>query len=98
MRSMCTLGLVGFFLLLGGCATHHTANDEQVDIYLSTLDDKHFAWCELDPEQCRHEFEQWKVTARGSRIIEEFEQEDTGQTDNTHHLPNIFRTGFAEEG
>jgi hypothetical protein len=106
MRNICTLGLVGFFVLLGGCAshdtthhtTHHTTNDEQVDLYLSTLDDKHFVWCELDLEQCRQDFEKWKRTARGSRIIAEFQQEDTGQTDNTPHLPNVFRTRFVEEG
>ncbi|MDH5699302.1 MAG: hypothetical protein OEZ41_05000 [Nitrospirota bacterium] len=101
MRNICTLGLVGFFILLGGCAshdtTHHTTNDEQVDLYLSTLDDKHFVWCELDLEECRQDFEQWKRTARGSRIIEEFEREDTGQTDNTPHLPNVFRTRFVDE-
>ncbi|MBA3966969.1 MAG: hypothetical protein H0X47_14595 [Nitrospirales bacterium] len=97
MRYICTLGLVGFFLLLGGCASHHKANDEQIDLYLSTLDDKHFAWCELDLEQCRHDFEQWKLTPRGSRIIEAFEQEDARQPDNTHHLPNVFRTRFVEE-
>lgn len=98
MRNMCTLGLVGFFVLLGGCASHHTANDEQIDLYLSTLDDKHFVWCEFDLEQCRHDFEQWKLTTRGRRIIQEFEQEDTGHTDNTQHLPNVFRTRFGEEG
>ncbi len=102
MRNICTLGLVGFLVFLGGCAHHdatpHTSNDEQIDLYLSTLDDKYFVWCELDLEQCRHDFEQWKLTPRGSRIIQEFEQEDTGQTDNAHHLPNVFLTRFGEEG
>lgn len=98
MRNICGLGLLGFFVLLGGCASHPTPKDEQVDLYLSTLDDKHFVWCELDLEQCRRDFEQWKLTPHGRRIIEEFEQEDTGQTDNTEHLPNVFRTRFVEEG
>jgi hypothetical protein len=97
MRNIATLGLVGIFILLGGCAPHYnTTNDEQVDLYLSTLDDKHFVWCELDLEQCRHDFEKWKNTARGRMIIREFEQENTGQSYNTHHLPNVFRTRFVE--
>ncbi len=98
MRNICTLGLVGFLVFLGGCVSHHTANDEQIDLYLSTLDDKHFAWCELDLEQCRNDFEKWKRTTRGTKIIEAFEQEDTRQPDNTQHLPNVFRTRFGEEG
>ncbi|GJL67545.1 MAG: hypothetical protein NPIRA06_01800 [Nitrospirales bacterium] len=98
MRNICTLGLMGFFLLLGGCASHHTANDGQIDLYLSTLDDKHFVWCELDLEQCRHDFGQWKLTTRGRRIIQEFEQMDTGHTDNTQLLPHVFRTRFVEKG
>ncbi|WP_447965649.1 hypothetical protein [Nitrospira sp. Ecomares 2.1] len=98
MRNICTLGLVGFFVLLGGCASHHTVNDEQIDLYLSTMDDKHFIWCELDLEQCRHDFEQWKDTAGSRRIIQEFEKEDTGQTNNIQHLPHVFRTRFVDEG
>ena len=97
MGNVRTFGLVVAFVLLGGCASHFTANDEQVDLYLSTLDDMHFAWCELDLEQCRHDFEQWKLTPRGRMIIREFEQEPTGQTYNTHHLPNVFRTRFVDE-
>lgn len=98
MRNICTLGLVGFFVLLGGCASHHSPNndDEQVDLYLTTLDDKHFVWCELDLEQCRRDFEQWKLTPQGRRIIQEFERENTDQPDNTQHVPNIFRTRFEE--
>ncbi|WP_342346717.1 hypothetical protein [uncultured Nitrospira sp.] len=97
MRNICTLGLVGFLAFLGGCVSYHTANDEQIDLYLSTLDDKHFVWCELDLEQCQHDFEQWKRTTRGTKIIEEFEQEDARQPDNTHHLSNVFRTRFVDE-
>ncbi|MDR4482567.1 MAG: hypothetical protein R3B95_04895 [Nitrospirales bacterium] len=98
MRNIYALGLVGFLVLFGGCASHHALQDEQVDLYLSTLDDKHFVWCELDQEQCRRDFEQWKLTHEGRKIIEEFEREDTGSTDNTQHLPNVFRTRFMEEG
>jgi hypothetical protein len=29
--------------------------------------------------------------------MKEFEKEDTGQTYNTHHLPNVFRTRFLDE-
>ena len=97
MRNICALGFIGVFLLLGGCATHSATNDEQVDLYLSTLDDKHFVWCELDLEQCRKDFEKWRLTARGRMILKEFEKEDTGQTYNTHHLPNVFRTRFLDE-
>lgn len=97
MRNICALGFIGVFLLLGGCATHSATNDEQVDLYLSTLDDKHFVWCKLDLEQCRKDFEEWRLTARGRMIMNEFEKEDTGQTFNTHHLPNVFRTRFVDE-
>ena len=97
MRNICALGFIGVFLLLGGCATHSATNDEQVDLYLSTLDDKHFVWCKLDLEQCRKDFEEWRLTARGRMIMKEFEKEDTGQTFNTHHLPNVFRTRFMDE-
>jgi len=96
MRNICALGFIGVFLLLGGCATHSATNDEQVDLYLSTLDDKHFVWCKLDLEQCRIDFEEWRLTARGRMIMKEFEKEDTGQTYNTHHLPNVFRTRFVD--
>jgi len=97
MRNICALGFIGVFLLLGGCATHSATNDEQVDLYLSTLDDKHFVWCKLDLEQCRKDFEEWRLTARGRMIMKEFEKEDSGQTFNTHHLPNVFRTRFVDE-
>jgi len=97
MKHIRTLGLIGIFVFLGGCASHSTTNDEQVDLYLSTLDDKHFVWCELDLEQCRAAFEKWKLAPRGRMIIREFEQENTGQTYNTHHLPNVFRTRFVDE-
>ena len=97
MRNICAIGFIGVFLLLGGCATHSATNDEQVDLYLSTLDDKHFVWCKLDLEQCRKDFEEWRLTARGRMIMKEFEKEDTGQTFNTHHLPNVFRTRFVDE-
>jgi hypothetical protein len=97
MRNICALGFIGVFLLLGGCATHSATNDEQVDLYLSTLDDKHFVWCKLDLEECRKDFEDWRLTARGRMIMKEFEKEDTGQTYNTHYLPNVFRTRFVDE-
>jgi hypothetical protein len=101
MRNNCILGVVSFFVLLVGCASQHSPNnnvEEQIDLYLSTLDDKHFVWCELDLEQCRRDFEAWKLTTQGLRIIKEFERENTGQPDNTQHVPNVFRTRFVEEG
>ncbi|GJL57639.1 MAG: hypothetical protein NPIRA03_04960 [Nitrospirales bacterium] len=101
MQNNFILGVVGFFLLLGACASQHSSNnnvDEQVDLYLSTLDDKHFVWCELDLEQCRRDFEAWKLTKHGLSMIKEFERENTDQPDNTQHLPNVFRTRFVEEG
>ena len=76
---------------------NYVDNNEQVDLYLSTLDDKHFVWCELDLETCRNDYEKWKLTPRGRMIIREYEKEDTGQTYNTHHVPNIFRTRFVDE-
>lgn len=100
MRNFCMLGLMGLFLFLGGCASssaNYVDKDEQVDLYLSTLDDKHFVWCELDLVQCRKDFEEWKLTPRGRAIIREYEREATGQTYNTHQVPNVFRTSFVNE-
>ena len=100
MRNICALGFVGVFVFLGGCASHsanYANNDAQVDLYLSTLDDKQFVWCKLDLEQCRKDYEKWKLTPRGQMIIREYEKEDTGQTYNTHHFPNVFRTRFVDE-
>jgi len=102
MQKRCVFGFVGVFIIfLSGCATysanHAEQNDEQVDLYLSTLDDKHFVWCELDLEACRNDYEKWKLTSRGRTIIQEYEKEDTGQTYNTHHVPNVFRTRFVDE-
>jgi sulfur relay (sulfurtransferase) DsrC/TusE family protein len=101
MRKSGTLGLVTVLLILNGCASYSAnqaeQNDEQVDLYLSTLDDKHFVWCELDLEQCRKDFEKWKLTPRGRMIIREYEKEETGHTYNTHHVPNVFRTRFVDK-
>ena len=100
MTNSFSLRLIGVLLFLGGCASYsaNTAQiDEQVDLYLTTLDDKHFVWCKLDLEQCRKDFEKWKLTPRGRTIIREFEKEDTGQTYNRHQVPNVFRTRFVDE-
>jgi hypothetical protein len=97
MSNIHILGCVGIFIFFGGCATHSTFKKDQIDLYLSTLDDKHFVWCEIDLEQCRKDFETWKRSARGRMIIEEYQQETIGQTYNIHHLPNVFRTRFMDE-
>ena len=100
MRNSCAMALVGVFCFFSGCATYsanYADSDEQVDLYLSTLDDKHFVWCELDLEQCRKDFEEWKITPRGRVIIKEYEKEKAGQTYNTHPVPNVFRTYFVDE-
>ncbi len=102
MRNDYVRVLLGVFIIfLSGCVTNSTnhaeQNDEQVDLYLSTLDDKHFVWCELDLKTCRNDYEKWKLTLRGRTIIREYEKEDTGQTYNTHVVPNVFRTRFVDE-
>jgi len=102
MRNFCVLGLMGILLVLSGCVSYSATkvdvdHEEQVDLYLSTLDDKHFVWCELDLAQCRRDFEKWKRTSRGRMIIREYEKADTGQTFNTHPVPNVFRTHFVDE-
>ncbi len=94
------IGIFGIALFLSGCGTHsanYADSDEQVDLYLSTLDDKHFVWCKLDLKQCRTDFENWKMTPRGRVITKEYEKEKTGQTYNTHHVTNAFRTHFVDE-
>ncbi len=100
MRNCCAMAIVSVLLFLGGCATYsanHADNNEQVDLYLSTLDDKHFVWCELDLEQCRNDFEEWKLTYRGQKIIREYEKADTGQTYNRHSAPHVFHAHFIDE-
>ena len=101
MRNCCAIALVGVFLFLNSCATYSAYDadtDEQVDLYLSTLDDKHFVWCKLDLDQCRADFESWKATSRGQAIIKEYETEKAGQTYNTQHVPNVFRTQYVNDG
>ena len=100
MRKKCMIGIFGIALFLSGCGTYsanYADNDEQVDLYLSTLDDKHFVWCKLDLEQCRTDFDNWKITPRGRVITKEYEKEKTGQMYNTHHVTNAFRTHFVDE-
>ncbi len=100
MRNFYSIILVGLFSILSACASHSNksaSNDETVDLYLSTLDDKHFMWCTLDLEQCRSDFENWKMTPRGRAVIRGYEKERTGQTDNPHHVPNVFRTHFVDD-
>ncbi len=107
MQKLRTLGLVTVLVALYGCASSNTPiqvdqsqaerNDDQVDLYLSTLDDKHFVWCELDLEQCRKDFEKWRQTPRGRALIKEFEKEGAEHAPHTHQVPNVFRTRFVDE-
>ncbi|MDH5429795.1 MAG: hypothetical protein OEZ57_03405 [Nitrospirota bacterium] len=106
MRKLGALGLVTVLVALPGCASYtdnqvdqsqENRNDEQVDLYLSTLDDKHFVWCELDLGQCREDFEKWRRTPRGRALIREFDKEGMEQTHHTHQVPNVFRTRFVDE-
>ncbi len=100
MRNCCAIALVSVFLFLNSCATFSSSeadNDEQIDLYLSTLDDKNFVWCKLDLEQCRADFESWKTTSRGRVIIQEYEKEKVGQTYNAHNVPNVFRTQYVND-
>lgn len=92
--------ILALFIIVSGCASpqeRYINNDNELDLYLSTLDDKHFVWCELDLEQCRKDFEVWKLSSRGQAILGEYENEDSGQTYNTHDVPNVFRTRFLDE-
>ncbi len=100
MRKIFVSGVILTFFIIHGCASPQVntiTHDDQLDLYLSTLDDKHFVWCELDIEQCRKDFETWKLTPRGQAILREYENEDSGQTYNTHDVPNVFRTRFVHE-
>lgn len=106
MRKLGDLGLVIVLVTLYGCASytdaqvdqsHPDRNDDQVDLYLSTLDDKHFVWCELDLDQCRKDFEKWRQTPRGRALIREFEKEGAEHVLHTHQVPNVFRTRFVDE-
>ena len=92
--------ILALFIIVSGCASpqaKYINNDSELDLYLSTLDDKHFVWCELDLEQCRKDFEVWKLSSRGQAILGEYEKADAGQTYNTHTVPNVFRTRFVDE-
>ncbi len=100
MRNCYTMVFVSVVLFLSGCATYsanHADINEQVDLYLRTLDDKHFVWCEIDLEQCQRDFENWRITPKGQVIIQEYKKETAGQTYKTHHLPNAFRAHFVDE-
>lgn len=102
MRNCCAIAIVSvFFLFLNSCATYSASDadtDEQIDLYISTLDDKNFVWCKLDLDYCRADFESWKTTSRGRTIIKEHEKEKTGQTYSTQHVPNVFRTQYVNDG
>ena len=101
MQKHCALGLVSFCLLLSSCASYlanDAGYDEQIDLYLRTLDDKHFVWCELDLKQCQKDYKLWKLTPRGRMIIREYENEGTGQKYNMNHTPKVFRMRFRDEG
>ncbi len=100
MRNVYSIILMGFFLILSACASHgldNVSHDETADLYLSTLDDKHFMWCKLDVEQCRIDFENWKMTSRGRAIIREYEKERMARAGNPHHVPDVFRTHFVDD-
>ncbi len=100
MRNVYSVILVGFFSILSACASHgldNASHDDRVDLYLSTLDDKHFMWCKLDVEQCRTDFENWKMTSRGRAVLREYEKERMRRTDNPHHVQNVFRTHFIDD-
>ncbi len=101
MRNCCAIALVSVILFLNSCArfsAYDVDNEEQVDLYLNTLDDKHFVWCNLDLDQCREDFENWKATSRGQAIIKEYEKEKAGLTYKTRHASNMFRTQFMADG
>ncbi len=100
MRKIFGSGFILSFFIIHGCASPQVNTityDDQLDLYLSTLDDKHFVWCELDLEQCRQDFEIWKLAPRGQAILREYEKAESGQTYNTHDVPNVFRTRFVDE-
>ena len=102
MQRGCGFGLIVIVLFLGGCVSSPTNMenlelDEQIDLYLSTLDDKHFVWCELDLVQCRKDFEKWRQTAKGLALIRQYESEESGRIVNTHQVPKLFRTRFVDD-
>ncbi len=100
MRNCSAIAIVSVSLFLNSCATnsaYDVDHDERIDVYLSTLDDKHFAWCNLDLNQCQADFDRWKATSRGRAFIKEYEKEKAGQTDNIHHVPDVFRTQYVKD-
>ncbi len=100
MNKYCTFGLMFMVVSLSGCASYSPSpadTDEQIDLYLSTLDDKHFVWCKLDLDKCRKDFREWKLTSRGQALIREFEKEGKSQAYNRHQIPHVFRTRFIEK-
>ncbi len=101
MRTVGVLVLSGLMFLVSACVAHHTprptVNNKHIDLYLSTLDDKHFVWCKLDLAECRRDFEDWKQTPRGRMIIGEYQKEQIELTDNAQDLPHLFPTHFIHE-
>ena len=85
MRWLGLAGLLGACMFFG-CGAHHKAENDLADLYLSTLDDKHFVWCTLDVDQCQEDFLKWKQSQQGRTIISEHEKEQLSQTDTTHEF------------
>ena len=91
MRRLWLAGLLGACMFFG-CGTHHVAENDLGDLYLGTLDDKHFVWCTLDVDQCQKDFLEWKQTEQGRTIISEYEKEQSGQTETTHEFSDVIES------
>lgn len=91
MRRIWLPGLLGAFMFFG-CGAHHATDGELADLYLSTLDDKHFVWCTVDLEQCRKDIYEWKQTERGRALLREYEKEQKDEPQNTYEFGDDIET------
>ena len=94
MRRKWLAGLLGACMFFG-CGTPHVAEEELADLYLGTLEDKHFVWCTLDVDQCRKDYLEWTQTEQGRTIISEYEKEQSGQMYHTHEIPDVIESDDA---
>ncbi len=86
------------------CAgAHHATDGELADLYLSTLDDKHFVWCTANLDQCQKDIDNWQRTERGRAILREHADDFTGAIEIGHvsaipakYGPNLFPKNGTE--
>ncbi|WP_447970472.1 hypothetical protein [Nitrospira sp. M1] len=95
MRKIWVAGFLGACIFSGCAGAHHATDGELADLYLSTLDDKHFAWCTADLDQCQKDIDKWQQTERGRVILREHEKEQTGKIHHAYEFTDAVEIGHV---